>query len=204
MRIDTNLSFLVPAIFLCACLLPFSVLAQEQNTGGAGESPVSPVSASALGLEPESSVQPAPESDPRTDRGDLEFFSRDIPDPRTIPSLFFFPWTQSLVKDYRERAGTEDVRGLSGDPGAAASEKDRGLRELSLGGIVYQGADDWTIWFNGQRVTPRAWPEQVQGLTVRKNYIDVQWYDPYTNVVFPVRLRPHQRFNLDSRIFLPG
>jgi hypothetical protein len=81
---------------------------------------------------------------------------------------------------------------------------DPGIRELSLSGIVYRGKSDWTIWFNEQRVTPKAIPEEVLDLKVTKDYIDLKWYDGYTNRIFPVRLRPHQRFNLDTRIFLPG
>jgi hypothetical protein len=32
----------------------------------------------------------------------------------------------------------------------------------------------------------------------------MKWFDEYTNQVFPIRLRPHQRFNIDARMFLPG
>ncbi len=81
---------------------------------------------------------------------------------------------------------------------------DPGIRELSLAGIVYRSGRDWTIWFNEQRVTPKAIPEEVLDLRVHKDYIEIKWFDAYTNQIFPIRLRPHQRFNLDSRIFLPG
>lgn len=79
-----------------------------------------------------------------------------------------------------------------------------GPRELSLAGIVYRSSKDWTIWFNEQRITPTAIPEEVLDLRVGKDFIEIKWYDAYTNQIFPIRLRPHQRFNLDSRIFLPG
>lgn len=79
-----------------------------------------------------------------------------------------------------------------------------GIRELSLAGIVYRSGRDWTIWFNEQRVTPTAIPEEVLDLRVHKDFIEIKWFDAYTNQIFPIRLRPHQRFNLDSRIFLPG
>lgn len=101
------------------------------------------------------------------------------------------PPTQAEIQEAEEFVEEEEVI-------------DPGIRELSLAGIVYRGQKDWTIWFNQQRVTPQAIPEQVLDLKVRKNYIDLKWYDEYTNRIYPVRLRPHQRFNLDSRIFLPG
>lgn len=77
-------------------------------------------------------------------------------------------------------------------------------RYLTLGGIVYASSKDWTVWLNGKRVTPEALPPEAIDLIVKKNYIEIKWYDEYTNQIFPVRLRPHQRFNIDTRIFLPG
>lgn len=77
-------------------------------------------------------------------------------------------------------------------------------RDVSLGGIVYISNKDWTIWLNGARVTPGALPKEALGLTVRDRLVELQWFDEYTNQIFPIRLRPHQRFNLDTRMFLPG
>jgi hypothetical protein len=139
------------------------------------------------------------ESNPRYDRGRLVFYEKDVPDPREVPSLFFTPWTRSLIKEYRSRK--EFIT-----PGRSGNDDrvKRGARELALGGIAYHGKKDWTIWLNGLRVTPQALPEQIHDLRVTEEYVDIKWYDSYTNIIFPVRLRPHQRFNLDSRMFLPG
>jgi hypothetical protein len=41
-------------------------------------------------------------------------------------------------------------------------------------------------------------------IKVSRAYIDLKWFDGYTNKIYPIRLRPQERFNLDSRIFLPG
>lgn len=79
-----------------------------------------------------------------------------------------------------------------------------GIRELSLAGILYKGQENWTIWLNGTRMTPQAYSNQIHEIKVSEDYVDIKWFDPYTNIVFPIRLRPHQRFNLDTRIFLPG
>lgn len=76
-------------------------------------------------------------------------------------------------------------------------------REIKLQGIVYVSASDWAIWLNGKRVTPEALPRETLDLKVFKEYVEMKWFDEYTNQIFPLRLRPHERFNIDTRIFLP-
>lgn len=78
------------------------------------------------------------------------------------------------------------------------------IREIALGGIVYNNEDDWTIWLNEQRVTPEAIPTEVLSLNVSKDFIELRWFDEKTDNVYPIRLRAHQRFNMDARIFLTG
>ncbi len=115
-----------------------------------------------------------------------------------IPSLFFTPEALALLKDA--------IKGLNTSPGNIdeSNPNDPGIRELALGGIVYQANDDWTIWLNGRRIKPNAIPGEIFDLTVYKEYIDIKWYDAYTNRLFPIRLRANERFNLDSRLFLTG
>ncbi len=122
-----------------------------------------------------------------------------------IPSLLFTYWQHQSIIDAKNK------RGVVRPPTPAeleAIEKGENIqpaiRDITLGGIVYKGENDWTIWLNGERVTPRAVPEEVLDLRVFKDYIEVKWIDETTNQVFPIRLRTHQRFNLDMRIFLPG
>ena len=124
-----------------------------------------------------------------------------------MPSLFFTYWQhQSIIK-------AKESHGVSRPPTKAelkaleSAEKvgfDPEKRYVYLGGIVYNDEDDWIIWLNGKRVIPDAVPEEVLDLRVYKDYIEVKWLDEYTNSVFPLRLRAHQRFNLDMMIFLPG
>ncbi len=117
-----------------------------------------------------------------------------------IPSLFFTPETLALLKDAIGGLNATAM-GFDSDDG---QPKDPGVRELALGGIVFNGEDDWTIWLNGRRILPNAIPEEVFDLKVHEEYIDIKWYDAYTNRIFPIRLRPNERFNLDSRLFLTG
>ena len=118
---------------------------------------------------------------------------------REIPSLFFTPETLALLKDALGGLNTTALADV-GD----GSPKEPGIRELALGGIVYESKEDWTIWLNGRRITPDTIPGEIFDMTVYKEFVDLKWYDAYTNRLFPIRLRANERFNLDSRLFLTG
>ena len=122
--------------------------------------------------------------------------------PKAMKSLFFTYWQHKAIIDAKNSIGLvrAPTRGELDDTG----EKEPGLRELSLGGILFRSEDDWTIYLNEQRVKPDAVPKEILGLRVYNDYVEFKWMDEYTNQIFPVRLRSHQRFNLDSRIFLPN
>ena len=130
--------------------------------------------------------------------------------PNSIPSVLFTHWEHAAILDAKRYGG--ETRGvteseLNRDLDNRQSDKPRPppeKREIKLGGIVYVKANDWTIWLNNQRVTPNAIPPEVMDLKVHKEYIEMKWFDDYTNQIFPLRLRTHQRFNIDSRVFLPG
>ncbi len=124
-------------------------------------------------------------------------------DLNQIPSLFFTPSEQSLIAEARlgltARAPSQTELNA-----AEQGEIIIGPRELALGGIVYSSSTDWTIWLNGEKITRDRLPPEIYDIEVRKDYIKLKWFDAYTNQIFPVKLRTHQRFNIDTRIFLPG
>ena len=127
-------------------------------------------------------------------------------------SLLFTFWEHTAIQDARR------ARGYARAPTEAELTRDLKTREdalerikpppeereIRLSGILYNTGADWTIWLNEERVTPTAIPEEVMDLKVYKTYIEFKWFDEYTNQIFPIRLRPNQRFNIDTRIFLPG
>jgi hypothetical protein len=117
-----------------------------------------------------------------------------------MKSLFFTVWEHDLVLDARRGLLTR----LPGDDDGVTPTAITGPRDIALGGIVYVSRKDWTIWLNNVRVSPSSIPEEILDLKVYKSHIDLEWFDPTTNQVFPIRLRAHQRFNLDTRMFLPG
>jgi hypothetical protein len=126
--------------------------------------------------------------------------------PQEFGTVFFTLWQHALLEEAKRgfltRRPTKSEVANSGS--AVPGERPRSIREISLGGIVYRQPQDWTIWLNGQRVTPDALPDQVLDLKVGEDHIDLKWFDTFSNLIFPIRLRSHQRFNLDARIFLPG
>lgn len=131
--------------------------------------------------------------------------------PAEMPSLLFTYWEHTALKDARRYRGSRkaptaqelarDLRTNDLEPPPRPPPEER---DISLGGIVFVAHNDWTIWLNGKRITPNAIPEEVLDLKVYDEYIEVRWFDDYTNQIFPIRLRPHQRFNIDTRMFLPG
>lgn len=127
--------------------------------------------------------------------------------PNMVPSLFFTYWQHQAITDAKNSRGV--VRPPSqAELDAMAKgedfEPDIGPREIYLSGIVYKNAEDWVIWLNGKRITPGAVPKEVMDLSVFDKYIELKWLDDYKNSIYPIRLQPHQRFNLDTRIFLMG
>ena len=140
------------------------------------------------------------------DQSELRKFDAD-----SFPSLLFTYWEQVAIEDARRsigqnRAPTESelTRDLRTDQNDERTMPPPEERDIALSGIAYKGSRNWTIWLNGKRVTPEAIPEEAIDLKVFKEYIEIKWFDEYTNQIIPIRLRAHQRFNIDNRMFLPG
>lgn len=81
---------------------------------------------------------------------------------------------------------------------------DRGRRVITLSGIIYNGKNDWTIWLNGQRVTPKNIPPQVKALSVSAESVTLKWDDTAMVRLVNLTLRPHQQYNLDTNVITPG
>ena len=143
----------------------------------------------------------------------------NFPDLR---SLVFFPGQMNLLKDF-ERGFFDELpqqpkpqvrtvpegQSLPRERETEVEQKQipptkSSPRELVLAGIAYNGPEKWTIWLNGQRITPQSIPEEIFKINVEENYVEFIWHDKQTHNIYPIRLRPNQRFNLDARMFLPG
>ncbi len=137
----------------------------------------------------------------------LQLYAPDIL-MQQIGSLFFTAYEQNLIEDARKglvaRAPTDFEISDSIKDQKEGSRPTMGPRELAVGGIVYISSGDWTVWINGQKITPDRLPSEILDIRVYKNYIKIKWFDAYTNQIFPIKIKTHQRFNIDTRIFLPG
>lgn len=195
-------------LFVCAALSP--ALAQ-------GLSPLDAISSLLPGAEaapePQDSEAPAP-----------VFPIAAAPEGRAgVASLLFTQWErQAIANAIRQRDVriTDIAPGDHGDgrpdpngPGPEVIEAlvpepqpppEPGPRELHLGSLVYIADDDWIVWLNDTEIRPGDIPERAIAMEVTRDHVDIQWFDPYTNQIFPVRLRPGQRFNMDMRLFMPG
>jgi hypothetical protein len=120
--------------------------------------------------------------------------------------LFTYPERVEII-DAKNQIGfvrSQGIEGLEDEMLEEGATPDPGDRYIHLQGIVYASPAVWTIWLNGKQVKPDALPDEVVNLRVFKEYIELKWYDDYTDRLIPVRLRPMQRFNIDTRMFLPG
>jgi len=146
---------------------------------------------------------------------ELKFRKQTI-NPNSIPSILFTKWEYGAINEAIESIGQLIAVRAPSEEEIEESEKvvvpryepkvrpPPQERDISLSGIVYRDKKDWTFWLNGKRVTPDALPKEIVDIRVYKEYIEMKWYDDYSQNIYPIKLRPHQRFNLDTRIFLPG
>ncbi len=128
--------------------------------------------------------------------------------PLAINSLLFTSWEHALIRDAKSAFNTAlpSERELleSQIEDEFNKEEINSIREISLGGLLFVDSDKWTLWLNNKRITPETLPEEIMDIKVHKEYIELLWHDKKDNLLYPIRLRPHQRFNLDVRMFLPG
>ena len=133
---------------------------------------------------------------------------KDVYERSSIPSLVFTPSQFALLREARvgfnTRPPTAQELNASADPNDPNYRAPVLVRNIVLGGIAFLTPDDWTIWLNNSRVTPDSLPSEAIDLRVYKDFIELKWFDAQTNQVYPIRLRPNQKFNLDTRIFLPS
>lgn len=157
--------------------------------------------------------QQQPDSMPNmtADKAKTYYISPNKTKPSEVPSLLFTYWEQTALKEAKTTRGpvraptnSELNNALNEGPIEFKDKPRPEERDISLGGIVYKSGSAWTIWLNGQRINPKALPKEALELVVYKHHIELKWFDEYTNQIFPIRLRAHQRFNLDTRMFLPG
>jgi|GEM_PF-5931464 len=78
-------------------------------------------------------------------------------------------------------------------------------RLIILSGILYRGKNNWTVWINGQKVTPDNYlPEIIEIKVENSSYVSLKWYDIGLQEVISITLRPNQVYDITTGILLPG
>ena len=190
-------------LLLVALLIGGASRSMAQNTS----SPMAPVS-----VAPPQPTAPAntPASDALLTVSGVKVSPGEV-NPNTMMPLVFTFWEHAAIIDARNSRGTvrppsqAELAGALNNNGAIPDVKaaPTGPREITLEGILYYSPVNWTIWLNHQRINILAIPKEILSIKVYKQYVELKWFDDYSNQIYAVRLHPHERFNLDSRVFLP-
>ncbi len=127
--------------------------------------------------------------------------SEELPD-LPASSLFFSP--QQMAAIHQALVGIymplfEQEQSITG-AGAAALVS----RTLHLSGMLYSSDKNWIIWLNGFRLTPNRLLPEVVEINVGKKEVNLKWYDAVLNKIIAITLRPHQIYDIDTGILLPG
>lgn len=117
-------------------------------------------------------------------------------------SIFFTP--NQLIAIMRANQGFIAPREAFDENNQGDKPQDAGPRELILNGIVYNSKSDWTIWFNGERVTPKNIPDRIMGLNVEKDRVHIRWMDIGNKRIVNITLLPNQKYLLDSDTIVPA
>lgn len=134
---------------------------------------------------------------------DLDNVEDIVYEKPVMKSLFFNLTEYALIQE--ARSGFEARLPGSGISAAQSTAREiRARRDLVLGGIIYNNKKSWSIYLNELRITPDTLPDEILDIQVHSDFIRLKWFDKGTNTIFPVKLRPNQRFNLDARLFFPG
>ncbi len=94
------------------------------------------------------------------------------------------------------------VRGICVRMGEEGGPAQR--RVLKLAGLLYQAPGQWIIWLNGKRVTPDRLLPEIVDIDVNMSSVYLEWFDIGLNQVISITLRPHQVYDIETGILLPG
>ena len=125
-----------------------------------------------------------------------------------MPSIVFTYWEHIEVKRARSGIGSAPQRNTADRQASApivtAVKPPAEARFINMQALIYNGPEDWVVHINNKRITPAAFPEEILEMNVTEDYVEMRWYDAYLRQIIPIRMRPNQRFNIDSLMFVSG
>ncbi len=108
-----------------------------------------------------------------------------------------FFYTDQEVADIRQAVSG---RLFEGDEGKTYDIP--AVRRIILSGIYYRGPQDWTIWMNGQKVTPKTLLPEIVDIKVVNDRIYLKWFDIGLNGIISLQMRPHQVYDIVTGVML--
>lgn len=84
----------------------------------------------------------------------------------------------------------EDLKGASPEKAALSEEacKEGKKLDITIKDLVYHNPEDWIVWINGQKVTPRVSMKEIVAIHVRPDKVHLKWFDICSNYVFDFSL----------------
>lgn len=76
------------------------------------------------------------------------------------------------------------------------------IRRIILSGIYYRTPADWTVWINGQKVTPGNLLPEIVDIKVMNDRVRLKWFDIGLNGVLSLEMRPHQMYDIVTGVML--
>ncbi len=134
---------------------------------------------------------------------------------RVMDRSFFFK-SEDLDAIAKAEAGTLPVAAIPGGEAVLAALPPgytldaQGLpvappiRKLRLAGVLYRGPGDWIVWLNGKKIVPGNMPEELKDIDVQADRVTLKWLDAASNRILTIRLRPHQTYDIDLEMVIPG
>lgn len=120
------------------------------------------------------------------------------------------PLTSLLFTDHEIELINEALAGGPEEEQSAAPAAPRVVKQpvgptlLHLSAIVYFSPSSWTIWLNGERVTPDRWPKHIEALAVERDSIQVKLRIGGDRLPLSVQLWPNQTYIVSTENVVEG
>jgi hypothetical protein len=121
--------------------------------------------------------------------------------PMFMDSFLFTPLEIDLIS--RAIAG-KAVKGVAGQLNNNTTSIIPEKRVITVSGVFYRSASDWTVWINGQKIVPGYLLPEIVDISVSRDNVRLEWFDIGLNGIIKIDMRPHQTYDIVTGVLLPG
>jgi len=115
-------------------------------------------------------------------------------------SLFFSPMDVAMIR----QAMSGRKPGAGNLPLMAVGPLILPDRFIKISGVFYRSPNDWIVWMNGQKVTPKELLPEIVDIKVKNSsYVSLKWYDMGLRSVISVTMRPRQTYEITTGLIWP-